>query len=117
MSKITLTYLSLILYFSCMIFPSYIYGSEYNVNAEVPLFYWDARPRLGFSNFGDAMSVSIVEKILGRSITTITAATPGQKKFLAIGSIVNYAEEGDALWGTGVNGKYQKKIGLSFQYA
>ena len=81
---------------------------------EVPLFYWDARPRMGFSNFGDAMSVSIVERILEKSITTITNATPGQQKFLAVGSIVNYAEENDVLWGTGVNGKYPKRSDYHF---
>ena len=73
------------------------------------LFYWDAYPRLGFSNFGDAISVSIVERILGKSVETTTSGTAlGRRKFLAVGSIVNYAEEGDVLWGTGVNGKYSK---------
>ena len=62
-----------------MIFASSLHDTPADANAQVPLFYWDARPRLGFSNFGDAMSVSIVEKILGRSITTITATIPGQK--------------------------------------
>lgn len=81
---------------------------------QVPLFYGDARPRLGFSNFGDAMSVGIVERILGRPILTTTTLTPGQKKFLAIGSIVTYAEEGDVLWGTGVNGTYSKKEDYHF---
>lgn len=79
---------------------------EFRIQIETPLFYWDARPRLGFSNFGDAMSESIVERIVGRSIITTTNATPGLRKFLAIGSIAIYAEEGDVLWGTGVNGKY-----------
>lgn len=81
---------------------------------EVPLFYWDARPRMGFSNFGDAMSVAIVERILGRPIETITSLSPGQKKFLAIGSIVNYAEEGDVIWGTGVNGKCLQRSDYHF---
>lgn len=106
MSKMILTCFSLMLCFPSMIFSSSTHDAAPHVKSQVPLFYWDARPRLGFSNFGDAMSVSIVERILGRSITTTTAATPGKKKFLAIGSITNYAEEGDVLWGTGVNGKY-----------
>lgn len=110
MSKMILTGLSLILCFQAWMFSSPID----NTQAEVPLFYWDARPRMGFSNFGDAMSVSIVEKILERSITTITALTPGQKKFLAVGSIGNYAEEGDTLWGTGINGKYHKRSDYHF---
>lgn len=81
---------------------------------EIPLFYWDARPRLGFSNFGDAMSVSIVERILGRTIPTTTTVTSGQRKLLAIGSIVNYATDGDTLWGTGVNGKCSKSSDYHF---
>lgn len=74
--------------------------------AAPPLFYWDARPKLGFSNFGDALSKSIVEKMAGRPVATVTEMTPGKRKLLCVGSIVNYAEEGDILWGTGVNGKY-----------
>lgn len=81
---------------------------------EVRLFYWDARPRLGFSNFGDAMSVSIVEKIMGRPIATTTTVTPGQTKLLAIGSIINYAEEGDIIWGSGINGKYPRSSDYHF---
>lgn len=88
--------------------------SATQMQAEVPLFYWDARPRLGFSNFGDAMSVSIVERILDQPIVTTTNASSGHKKFLAIGSIANYAEEGDVLWGTGVNGKYLKNSDYRF---
>ena len=94
-----------------LILPSMAFSSS---PEEIPLFYWDARPRLGFSNFGDAMSVSIVERILGRTIPTTTTAKSGQRKFLAIGSIVNYAEEGDTLWGTGVNGKYSKNSDYHF---
>ena len=89
-------------------------SGEIGEGTDPVLFYWDARPRLGFSNFGDAMSVSIVERILGRSVGTTSAATPGHQKFLAIGSIVNYAEEGDLLWGTGVNGKYSKNSDYCF---
>ncbi len=60
------------------------------------------------------MSVSIVERILDRAIVTTSTAPLGHKKFLAIGSIVNYAEEGDVLWGTGVNGKYREKTDYPF---
>jgi pyruvyltransferase len=82
--------------------------------ADPPLFYLDARPRLGFSNFGDAMSVSIVERILEKEVATTTTTTPGKKKFLAIGSITNYAEDEDVLWGTGVNGKYPRRSDYHF---
>jgi pyruvyltransferase len=107
MAKILLIVLTWIL---C--FPHFLFSSS--VDTEIPLFYWDARPNLGFSNFGDALSVSIVEKIVGKSITTATTPAPGSKKLLAVGSIVNYAREGDVLWGTGVNGKYQKRADYPF---
>lgn len=103
-SVLKIILVSLILYFPSIVFPQ----------SEVPLFYWDARPQLGFSNFGDAMSVSIVERILERSITTVTTVTPGKKKFLALGSIVKYADDGDVIWGTGVNGKYLKRSDYRF---
>lgn len=102
--KIIFSFLFVILFSPTVVFP----------NEEVPLFYWDARPQLGFSNFGDAMSVSIVERILERPIATITSATPGKRKFLALGSIVKYADEGDVLWGTGVNGKFLKRSDYHF---
>lgn len=95
----------LIIPFLCVLWVSCLRASE----TAIPLFYWDARPKLGFSNFGDALSVSIVEKIVEMSVTTVTDPFSRQKKLLAIGSIVNYAEEGDVLWGTGVNGKYLKR--------
>lgn len=60
------------------------------------------------------MSVSIVERILGRAIKTTTNAICNCQKLLAIGSIMNYAEEGDLVWGTGVNGKYSKKTDYPF---
>ncbi len=102
----------LILSAYCFIFSLQAY--EFRIQIETPLFYWDARPRLGFSNFGDAMSESIVERIVGRSIITTTNATPGLPKFLAIGSIAAYAEDNDVLWGTGVNGKYLKSSDYHF---
>ena len=80
------------------------------------LFYWDARPRLGFSNFGDAMSISIVERILGKSVETTSTAVVGCRKFLAVGSIVNYAEDGDIIWGSGVNGKFFKDADYHFTH-
>lgn len=112
MSKAIYTIISMLIASLLTHSPANLYAVE--PEQEPFLFYWDARPRLGFSNFGDAMSVSIVEKLLGRSITTTTTVASGQKKFLAIGSIVNYAEEGDTLWGTGVNGKYQNRSDYHF---
>lgn len=71
---------------------------------EIPLFYWDARPKLGFSNFGDALSEAIIERILGHTIPTTNDPNCSRQKLLGIGSIMNYAQDNDLVWGTGVNG-------------
>src|SRR5689334_3383682 len=71
----------------------------------LPLFYWDARPQWGFSNFGDVLSEELIERIVGRKISIASSSFDENKKILAIGSIMNYAKEGDVIWGTGINGK------------
>ncbi len=108
------TLLSGIFYILFLGFPHILLGHETTEKKTPILFYWDACPRLGFSNFGDAMSVSIVERILGKPVETTSSTATQRQKFLAIGSIVNYAEEGDLLWGTGVNGKYSKNSDYHF---
>jgi len=77
------------------------------------LFYWDARPQLGFANFGDALSEALVERMLGGQISIAKQPFNGQKKLLGMGSIMNYAQDCDVIWGTGVNGKSPEK---SYQF-
>jgi pyruvyltransferase len=76
-----------------------------NLPAQLPLFFWDARPKYGFENFGDALSQVLVEKILGYKVQIASNPYSGQKKMLGMGSILNYAQDDDVLWGTGINGK------------
>jgi pyruvyltransferase len=73
-----------------------------------PLFFWDARPILRFSNFGDALSEALVERIIGHEVT-IAKEPFEDRKLLGMGSIMSYARTGDLIWGTGVNGK--EKVG------
>ena len=80
---------------------------------EPPLFYWDAKPQLGFVNFGDALSEALVERMLGRHIQIASQPFNGQKKLLGMGSIMSYAQDYDVIWGTGVNGKSPEKRGHS----
>ncbi|HSW85899.1 MAG TPA: polysaccharide pyruvyl transferase family protein [Rhabdochlamydiaceae bacterium] len=75
----------------------------------LPLFYWDARPQLGFANFGDALSETLIERMVGRSISVTNQPFDGQKKLLGMGSIMNYAQDNDVIWGSGVNGKSPDK--------
>lgn len=43
--------------------------------------------------------------MIGRPVAIAESPFRGEKKFLAIGSIMHYAVDGDVIWGTGVNGK------------
>src|SRR5260221_10545819 len=84
--------------------------------AEAPvLYYWDAKPRCGFSNFGDELSRVIVEKITGQAVSTTAEPFIGRKKLLALGSIMHCAEENDVVWGTGINGKMADNAHFRFQ--
>ncbi|MBS0606080.1 MAG: polysaccharide pyruvyl transferase family protein [Parachlamydiales bacterium] len=86
------------------LFSSGLSAVEETASQEIPLFYWDARPKLGFSNFGDALSEAIIERILGHTIPTTNDPNCSRQKLLGIGSIMNYAQDNDLVWGTGVNG-------------
>jgi pyruvyltransferase len=74
----------------------------------LPLYYWNPKSKQGFTNFGDTLSEKIVERIVRYHIDVTDTPFLGKKKFLAIGSILHFAEDGDVIWGTGVNGKNPK---------
>lgn len=56
------------------------------------------------NNFGDLLGPIIVERLAGSSTKpeTLQQAAP---RLTAVGSILHFAQEGDTVWGTGVNGK------------
>lgn len=66
----------------------------------LPLYYWNGR-----SNFGDALSEAMVERMIGRQVRIVENPFAPEKKLLGMGSILSYAQDGDVIWGTGVNGK------------
>lgn len=69
----------------------------------LPLFYWKEG---NFVNFGDYLSLKIVERIVGTSLRFYNKKTPNQdKKLLALGSILYFANQDDVVWGSGINGK------------
>jgi pyruvyltransferase len=76
------------------------------------LYYWQAKK---FENFGDYLSVKIVERMI-QSPVEIYKKNPKnpRKKLLALGSILFFAEEGDVLWGTGMNAKFYDKKDFCF---
>ena len=60
----------------------------------IKLYYYTAEP-----NFGDMISPIIFEAISGLKTKRVSYADKG--KFLAVGSIVHNAKEGDVVWGSG----------------
>ncbi len=66
-----------------------------------PFFWWE--PDNGTQNFGDHLSVVLVERIVGKPVQK---ATIEEHKILGMGSILHFARDGDVVWGSGLNGKH-----------
>ena len=69
----------------------------------VDLFEW--RPAGGAVNFGDHLATVVVTKILSD-----LGFDPGQEvrratTLFSVGSVLHFAQSGDVVWGSGVNGK------------
>lgn len=72
-------------------------------HAELPLFYWQEDPAI---NFGDYLSLKLVERIVQSPLRTYKKKTKNpEKKLLAIGSILYFANHGDVIWGAGMTPK------------
>lgn len=71
------------------------------------LYWWRPRPKFGVipgrKNLGDELSPFIVANAK-RELGIQSAWRATGRKLLAIGSIINHAENGDVLWGSGING-------------
>jgi pyruvyltransferase len=69
----------------------------------LPLFSWRPDPEIyGISiNFGDALFPLIVERILGCQPPLVDERYP-DRKFIAGGSALHLARDGDVLWGVGL---------------
>jgi pyruvyltransferase len=70
---------------------------------QVELVSW--RPADGTLNFGDALSGVVVSRVLGAAGLDAGEQVPVARRMLAIGSVMHFARDGDAVWGSGVNGK------------
>lgn len=79
----------------------------------IPLYYWDARTWNEFTNFGDNLSEKIAERIVGHRVTTTfnrsLFSVCEKRKLVALGSVLHMSDDGDVIWGTGVNGKHPDK--------
>lgn len=87
------------------------YAADPKTNG-LPLFYWQEEP---FVNFGDHLSLKLVERIVDGPVAFYQRKTPNsKKKLLAIGSIFYFALDNDVVWGSGINGKRLNKRDYAF---
>ncbi|MBM7036289.1 polysaccharide pyruvyl transferase family protein [Vibrio ulleungensis] len=71
------------------------------------LFWWE--PKDGRINVGDHLSYELVTSVLkmhGKVLVERQAAG----KLLGIGSIMHFGNDGDTVWGSGINGKIDPKV-------
>ncbi|WP_298933751.1 polysaccharide pyruvyl transferase family protein [uncultured Ramlibacter sp.] len=69
----------------------------------VNLVFW--RPDTQSHNFGDHLSKIVVDAILAGKGRVLEEEVPKTRNLLAVGSILHFANTGDVIWGSGVNGK------------
>jgi len=82
-------------------FSSSLISQDYNPVEGLPLYYWQTKR---FVNFGDYLSVKLVERIVGGQVR-VCQSKDSVQKLLAIGSVLPCANSDDVVWGTGMNGK------------
>lgn len=82
--------------------------------AGVEAFQWNPRRhRLPYlrprhNNFGDLLGPVVVGEMLtelGLPGTSVDSWSRSDHKLMTVGSVMHFAEDGDVVWGTGVNGK------------
>ena len=78
----------------------------------IPLYYWKHKH---FINFGDYLSLKLVERIVGQRVVEYQKNSMAQeKKLLAIGSIISFAHQNDVIWGSGIKRKNIPRITYTF---
>lgn len=95
------------------IFLYIILTANFYSEAALPLYYW-RQPHL--VNFGDYLSLKLVERIVNQDVEVYKKTMFGhKKKLLAVGSILYFANQDDILWGSGTNGKMPNKSDYNFE--
>jgi len=74
----------------------------------VDLFFW--KPEGGALNFGDHLARVIVTKLLAMRGHLLEEETARSHRLFAVGSVLHFAQDGDVVWGSGVNGKVDPKL-------
>lgn len=109
MKNISFKYLLLIIQALFFLTPLF---SDQKINTGLPLYYW-RQPN--FVNFGDYLSLKLVERIVQKDVEIYKKRMFGyEKKLLAVGSILFFANQDDVVWGSGTNGKVLNKNRYNF---
>jgi len=69
----------------------------------VSVFEW--RPVGGAINFGDHLATVVANKVLADAGIMPGEQTDRAKRLFTVGSVLHFADTGDTVWGSGVNGK------------
>lgn len=105
-------FLALMIIFQCMFDRANAFPSEESFDG-LPLYYWRQKE---FVNFGDFLSLKLLERITNSPIRIYQKKRiKTEKKLLAVGSVLYFAEDGDIIWGAGVNGKTLDKSIYNFK--
>ena len=81
----------------------------------VPVFRWMPRrfaslPEYQPENFGDSLAAALVHRIVSQQPPQHRPNRPA--RLLSIGSVLHFANSGDVVWGTGINGKIEgRRVG------
>jgi pyruvyltransferase len=92
-----------------LIVQSFVLAEEVYLEG-LPLYYWQTSK---FINFGDYLSLKMVERIVGGQVR-VCHCKDNEQKLLAIGSVLTCGRTGDVLWGTGMNGKVMDPAKFKF---
>ena len=76
----------------------------WNPDREVVEVLGDAPVLRPVRNFGDLLGPSIVKEVL-RVNGMERAPAVRDRRLFSVGSVLHFAEDGDVIWGTGINGK------------
>ena len=109
--RMSQNHFSRIFLLTMLILPLFISAASQDYTEGLPLYYWQQKE---FVNFGDYLSVKIVERMTGAPVDIYRKTSIPQKKLLALGSLLYFANTGDVLWGTGSNNKFPDKKDYSF---
>ncbi|KAL6058381.1 Polysaccharide pyruvyl transferase [Balamuthia mandrillaris] len=85
--------------------PEHLYTSHASCEQTLPVYFWDGKLRWNVTNVGDEVNKDLMSFLLNRpqSELLLTASTLVSPKLLAVGSVLQFAQPGDLVWGSGIH--------------